>query len=106
MSSVSAVLELENTSCPLQHVAEIAQLEMKGHRKRLPALHGDAYFGTKLNSGPSDGPLRGEAVWQALGLISGALCSVPRDRVFGILALPGLPEMDIVPDANKSTVQT
>jgi hypothetical protein len=94
------------------HVAQIAHLEIAGHRKVLPQsehVWRDRFeefpSTTRFRSGYSIGPLRGTALWQAFRLMSYAKCSEPKDRVFGLLALPGLPNLGIVPDKSKSTVQ-
>lgn len=85
------------------HVARIAQIEMRGHKKNIPRM--DPQFQTHLNSGPHDGPVKGSPLWQAFCMIFNAESFDTRDRVYGILALPGLPILDIVPVYSKSVAQ-
>ncbi|KFY50076.1 hypothetical protein V496_09611 [Pseudogymnoascus sp. VKM F-4515 (FW-2607)] len=90
----------------INHVAEIAQLEIQGHRKILRSIMAPSNgYLNKLNSGPTAGPMRGSVIWQALRLISRAGCDDPRDKVLGIVALPGLPDLGITWDSTKSTVE-
>ncbi|KAF2742203.1 hypothetical protein M011DRAFT_413057 [Sporormia fimetaria CBS 119925] len=82
------------------HVATIAQLESLGHRKQLPdvntdllpihsrgPLHGDV--GIKFGS------LQGSALRLALRLCRESECYDARDRIYGMLAIPALPEFEI-----------
>jgi hypothetical protein len=92
------------------HVARIAQLEIEGHRKQLPPADGMP-FGTgipvtQVNSGPRSGPLRGQTLWQAFRVLHLVECFQPKDRVYGMLALPGLPDLGIKPDPKKQSTVT
>src|SRR3569833_113179 len=81
----------------VSHVARIAQLGISGHRRQLHPVNG-MQFMTLLNSGPTSGPLRGLSLWQVFRLLHYVRCFEPKDRVYGILALPRLPNLGIVPD--------
>jgi hypothetical protein len=60
---------------------------------------------THLNSGPTAGPQRGNVLCQVYKLIAYAKCSDPKDRVFGILKLPCLPNIGIEHDSKKPLVK-
>ncbi|CAK1367859.1 unnamed protein product [Cercospora beticola] len=80
------------------HVANIAQLGIGTQGRQIqPTLDPNAVMPliTHLRSGPSTGPQRGDVLWQVLKLIAYARCSFPEDRIFGILALPCLPDLAI-----------
>jgi hypothetical protein len=85
------------------HLAKIAQLEIHAHRKHIPQTSGMQPM-TQLNSGPTAGPERGDVLWQAFRLMTYAKCTNAKDRVFGLLALPCLPNLGIKHDSSKSTV--
>lgn len=101
-------IDIHNT---VLHIAKIAQLEIDWHRKYIPRIVGMADIGlshsvgTRLNSGPTAGPQRGNVLWQVYKLIAYAKCSDPKDRVFGILKLPCLPSLGIEHDSKKSLVK-
>jgi hypothetical protein len=85
----------------IPHVAGIAQLEIAGHRKILPEV--DATFlPIKSNQPPAHGPLKGSPFKQALMLASRADVFDPKDRVYGMLEIPSLPELGIDVDDDKS----
>ena len=88
---------IELPQASVSHVARIAQLGISGHRRQLPPVNG-MQFMTQLNSGPTSGPLRGLSLWQVFRLLHYVRCFEPKDRVYGILALPRLPNLGIVPD--------
>jgi hypothetical protein len=80
----------------LLHVATIAQLECRGHRKQIPSVH--VTLPLQMNSHPSApkfGPLMGSQVRLALRLIMESHAFDPRDRIYGMLAIPGIPKFDI-----------
>ncbi|CZT20895.1 uncharacterized protein RCC_06755 [Ramularia collo-cygni] len=90
------------------HIAKIAQLERETHRKFIqPPLDMDSLLQmtTHFHNSPTSGPQRGDVLWQAFKLISYAKCFDPKDRVFGILALPCLPDLRIEHDSKKSIVK-
>lgn len=78
----------------LLHVATIAQLECCGHRKQLPRVNG-VLLPVQSTPGPRFGPLPGSALRLALRLCMELHASDPRDRIYGMLAIPGLPNFDI-----------
>ncbi|KAM3414615.1 Heterokaryon incompatibility protein 6, OR allele [Cercospora zeina] len=97
--------EVHNT---IVHIAKIAQLEIDTHRRRIQPtfdMRSIAPLVTHLNSGPTAGPQRGDVLWQSFKLIAYAKCFDPKDRVFGILALPCLPYLGIDHDSKKSIVK-
>ncbi|CAM1504107.1 Fc.00g016980.m01.CDS01 [Cosmosporella sp. VM-42] len=87
------------------HVATIAQLESAGHRKPLPELPaGGLPLAVKFHSGRSThGPLRGDAVHMALRLIRDSHATKTIDRVYGMLAIPGLPSFQLEVSYEKDT---
>lgn len=85
---------------PLQHVSQIAQLEICGHRRRLPQVDKNA-LPIYTPAIVRDGPLHGSSLRQALLLSSRALCFKPHDRVYGMLSIPGLPRFEIEPNYSK-----
>ncbi|KAK7403767.1 hypothetical protein QQX98_010459 [Neonectria punicea] len=88
----------------LLHVAAIAQLECHGHRKPLPPLPEETQHWTLVDKHKDtrQGPLRGNAVQTALRLIRNAHTTKPIDRVYGVLAIPGLPRFEIEVSYQKS----
>ncbi|KAJ4364378.1 hypothetical protein N0V83_008971 [Neocucurbitaria cava] len=95
-------------SMTISHLASIAQLEIRGHKKVIPRTYDYFQRGTHLNSIPSDGPMKGSPLWQAFQLMAYSQCYNKQDRVFGILALPGLPDgpdLGIVTDVSKTAVE-
>ncbi|KAI9159071.1 Heterokaryon incompatibility protein [Paramyrothecium foliicola] len=101
-------IDIHNT---VLHIAKIAQLEIDTHRIYIPRIGGMADIdlshsvGTRLNSGPTSGPQRGNVLWQVYKIMSYAKCSDPKDRVFGILKLPCLPSLGIEHDSKKPLVK-
>ncbi|GIZ49341.1 hypothetical protein CKM354_001237300 [Cercospora kikuchii] len=90
------------------HIAKFAQLEIDTHRRRIqPTLDLNAVmpFTTHLRSGPKAGPQRGDVLWQVFRVISYARCTYPEDRVFGILALPCLPNLGTEHGSKEALVQ-
>lgn len=84
------------TERSLLHVTTIAQLECSGHRKQQPSV--DIPLPDQVNAGPQasrNGSLMGSTVRLALRLINESHCFEPRDRIYGMLAIPGIPEFDI-----------
>lgn len=82
------------------HVAQIAQLEIYGHRKRLPEID-TSWLPVSSTFGYGHGPLRGSAVRRALILASQAQCFHLHDCVYGLLSLPGIPDLGITVDYSK-----
>lgn len=88
----------------LLHVATIAQIECLGHRQELPPLPAGHFpLPITFQKGRTIfGPLRGNVFHTALRLIRDSHCKVGLDRVYGMLALPGLPDFAIEADYEKS----
>jgi hypothetical protein len=84
---------------PLQHVTQIAQLEISGHRKGLP--HIDRNRPIYVPAAMREGPLHGSPLRQALLLASRALCFKAHDRVYGMLSIPSLPRLEIKVDYSE-----
>ncbi|OBR14874.1 Heterokaryon incompatibility protein [Colletotrichum higginsianum IMI 349063] len=82
------------------HVAQIAQLEIHGHRKRLPPVD-TSWLPVYSNIGENDGLLHGSAFRRALLLASQAQCYHLHDSVYGLLSVPGLPDFGIAVDYTK-----
>ncbi|TQN73130.1 Heterokaryon incompatibility protein 6, OR allele [Colletotrichum shisoi] len=82
------------------HVAQIAQLEVHGHRKRLPPVD-TSWLPVYSNIGENDGLLHGSAFRRALLLASQAQCYHLHDSVYGLLSVPGLPDFGITVDYTK-----
>ncbi|EFQ35690.1 heterokaryon incompatibility protein [Colletotrichum graminicola] len=82
------------------HVAQIAQLEIHGHRKRLPPVD-TSWLPIYSNFGENDGILHGSAFLRALLLASGAQCYHLHDSVYGLLSIPGLPDLGLTVDYTK-----
>ncbi|KAH8660892.1 heterokaryon incompatibility protein-domain-containing protein [Tricladium varicosporioides] len=96
--------EMEEESA-ITHIASIAQIEIHGHRKILNRPDGQP-LPIHSTPGPTSGPLRGTSLKRVLELASYSRASNARDRVFGLLELPGLPHLKLpFPDYNKSTRQ-
>lgn len=93
----TANIELEYS---LQHVAQIAQLEISGHRKRLQHINSER-LPIYAPAAMRQGPLHGSPLRQALLLASRAHCSKAHDRVYGMLSIPGLPRLRINVDYSK-----
>ncbi|KAF2742735.1 HET-domain-containing protein [Sporormia fimetaria CBS 119925] len=85
---------------PLRHVSQIAQLEISGHRRRLPAVDRNE-LPIYTPAIVRDGPLYGSSLRQALLLSSRALCFKPHDRVYGMLSIPCLPVFEVEVNYSK-----
>lgn len=85
---------------PLQHVAQIAQLEIRGHRRNLPYVDKEdlPIYAPELIR---DGPLNGSSIRQVLLLAARALCFKAHDRVYGMLNIPDLPRFGLKADCSK-----
>lgn len=84
----------------LLHVAQIAQLEIMGHRPTIPEvpthllpLIARSYF--------ENGPLLGNAIRRAILLASQSACFRQHDRIYGMLSIPGLPDLGLKVDYSK-----
>ncbi len=100
--------ELEYRRQPLEHsllhVAQIAQLEIAGHRRiiaNLPAEQLPLVAPTLFENGP----LLGSPIRRAIALASQSLCKEPHDKVYGMLGIPGLPNLRLEVDYNKPLVE-
>jgi hypothetical protein len=91
----------------ISHVAQIAQLEVYTHRKMLPQIDKEL-LPIRSTFRDGYGPLRGLAIRRALRLAAESHCSNAHDRVYGMLSVPGLPDLGIQIDYSKkvSTVYT
>lgn len=85
----------------LFHVAQIAQLEIAGHRRALPRVPNEA-LPVIAPTVHEHGPLLGSALRRAVILASQSECSVPHDRIYGMLSIPGLPGLGVDIDYSKS----
>lgn len=90
--------ELAHRRQPLEHsllhVAQIAQLEINGHRRivyNLPADQLPLIAPTLFENGP----LLGSPIRRAIALASQSSCKEPHDKVYGLLGVPGLSNMRI-----------
>ncbi|KAK3386782.1 heterokaryon incompatibility protein-domain-containing protein [Podospora didyma] len=84
----------------LRHVAQIAQLEIMGHKRALPnvpsgllPIVAPTYF--------QHGPSLGNAIRRAIALASQSACTKPHDRIYGMLSIPGLPDLGVKVDYSK-----
>ncbi|KAK3906164.1 HET-domain-containing protein [Staphylotrichum tortipilum] len=84
----------------MEHVAQVAQLEVMGHRRRLGEVD-EGELAVVVQNGKEGGPLMGGGMRRAIVLAAGAECAVPHDRVYGMLNVPGLPEMGVKVDYGK-----
>lgn len=84
----------------IYHVAGIAQLEVAGHRKALPLVD-EFYLPVKSTPGLGHSPLRDSTLKQALMVASQANAFVSKDRAYGMLQIPGLPDLKINVDYKK-----
>ncbi|KZL77730.1 heterokaryon incompatibility protein [Colletotrichum tofieldiae] len=82
------------------HVAQIAQLEIYGHRRRLPPVD-SSWLPVYSNFGENDGLLHGSAFRRALLLASEAQCYHLHDSIYGLLSIPGLPDLELTVDYTK-----
>ncbi|KAE9376041.1 HET-domain-containing protein [Stipitochalara longipes BDJ] len=87
----------------LLHVAQIAQLEIAGHKKKLPLVPKDKLY-LVVPTFFENGPLLGSAIRRAIALASQSACSVPHDRIYGMLQILGLPDLGIQVDYSKRLV--
>ncbi|KAK4120351.1 HET-domain-containing protein [Parathielavia appendiculata] len=87
----------------LLHVAQIAQLEIAGHRSELPKLPPNIVpiLAPNLHE---HGPLLGSPIRRAITLTAQTMCSVQHDRIYGMLNIRGLPDLDIKVDYSKDIV--
>ncbi|KAI0413436.1 heterokaryon incompatibility protein-domain-containing protein [Xylaria grammica] len=85
----------------LVHVAQIAQLEIAGHRRELPHVD-ESYLPLLAPTLYEHGPLLGSVIRRAVTLALQSECSIGKDRVYGMLNVPGLPQMNIEVDYAKS----
>ncbi|KAL1799759.1 hypothetical protein ACET3X_000101 [Alternaria dauci] len=97
---------VDTKSHTASHVANIAQLEFLSHRKRLPWID-KSYFEFRSTPGIGGGEaIRGSTLDQALQLAMEADCFNPKDRVFGMLHIHGIPDScKRVLDYSKSPAQ-
>ncbi|KAH7118719.1 heterokaryon incompatibility protein-domain-containing protein [Dendryphion nanum] len=83
---------IDTRSHTASHVAGIAQLELLGHRKTLPEVD-KALFSFRSTPGIGGGEaLRGSTLDHALQLAMDADCFEPKDRIFGLLHVYGIPK--------------
>ncbi|KAL4892527.1 heterokaryon incompatibility protein-domain-containing protein [Aspergillus ambiguus] len=83
------------------HIATIAKLEIRAHRRLLPEI--DKRITLPLRSTPEPGAAFqvGSGLREALILASNAESQEPRDRVYGMLHIPSLPDLGIKVDYFK-----
>ena len=84
----------------LSHVAQIAQLEIMGHRRKIPKPDRGS-LPLIVPSEFEQGPLLGDALRRAIILASQSFCTNSHDRVYGMLSVPALPKLKIVVDYGK-----
>ncbi|KAI0535847.1 heterokaryon incompatibility protein-domain-containing protein [Xylaria digitata] len=85
----------------LIHVAQIAQLEIAGHRRELPHVD-QSHLPLLAPTLYEHGPLLGSVIRRAVTLALQSECSIGKDRIYGMLNIPGLPQMNIEVDYTKS----
>ncbi|KAL3423635.1 heterokaryon incompatibility protein [Phlyctema vagabunda] len=85
-------------------VAGIGQIETHSHRKKLPDVD-RTFLPFQFKNGLGHGPMRGSTLRQALMLASQADCYNTKDRVYGMLEIPGLPDLGITVDYDKKVGQ-
>jgi Heterokaryon incompatibility protein (HET) len=92
---------IERAEHSVEHVAIIAQVEIHRHRKRLPPIDKNL-LDFHSTPGPESipQPLRASAFKQALRLSWQAEVEKPRDRIYGMLELPGMLYHGMAPDYN------
>ncbi|KAK1752354.1 HET-domain-containing protein [Echria macrotheca] len=88
----------------LEHVAQIAQLEIMCHRRKIPEVP-DNQLPLIAATWFEYGPLLGSALRRAVALASQSECSNSHDRIYGLLSIPGLPDLDIKIDYSKHLAQ-
>ena len=84
----------------LLHVAQIAQLEIVGHRRTLASAPTEQ-LPLVVPTLFEDGPLLGGPMRRAVSLALQSGCSVPHDRIYGLLNIPGLPDLGIKVEYSK-----
>jgi hypothetical protein len=84
----------------LFHVASIAQLEIAGHRLEVPATPPEEVpiLAPTLYD---HGPLLGPPIRRAITLAAQSSCWRQHDRIYGMLSIPGLPDLGIKVDYSK-----
>ncbi|KAK4118215.1 HET-domain-containing protein [Parathielavia appendiculata] len=87
----------------LLHVAQIAQLEINGHRLELPKLPPDV-APILAPTMYEHGPLLGLPIRRAITLAAQSACWKQHDRIYGMLSIPGLPDLDIQVDYSRDVV--
>ncbi|KAK3366738.1 heterokaryon incompatibility protein [Lasiosphaeria ovina] len=84
----------------LGHVVQIAQLEIMGHRREIKHVD-DSRLPLIAPTWLEYGPLLGGSLRRAVALASQSECSVSHDRIYGMLNIPGLPDLGIKIDYSK-----
>jgi hypothetical protein len=84
----------------LLHVAQIAQLEIMGHKRKIPSVPNGA-LPLVAPTFFEHGPLLGNAIRRAVALASRSECSVSHDRIYGMLNIPALPDLGIKVNYSK-----
>ncbi|KAH7087516.1 heterokaryon incompatibility protein [Paraphoma chrysanthemicola] len=87
----------------LSHVAQIAQLEITGNRRKISKPDRES-LPLVAPSRFEQGPLLGNPLRRAIILASRSFCSKSDDRIYGMLSIPALPTLDIEVDKNKDLV--
>ncbi|KAL5366451.1 heterokaryon incompatibility protein-domain-containing protein [Aspergillus floccosus] len=87
------------------HIATIAKLEIRSHRKTLPEIDKRITLPFRSTPEPDQALQIGSGLREALILASNAEAQEPRDRVYGMLHIPSLPDLGIEVDYSKSLVQ-
>ncbi|KAK4109235.1 HET-domain-containing protein [Canariomyces notabilis] len=84
----------------LSHVAQIAQLEIMGHRRKIQHVD-DNRLPLIAPTWLEHGPLLGSALRRAVVLASRTDCSRSHDRIYGMLSIPAIPDLGIKVDYTK-----
>lgn len=84
--------KVDTKSHTASHVAGIAQLELLSHRKTLPWIDKTGFAFTSTPGIGGGEAIRGSTLDQALALAMQADCFNPKDRVFGMLHIHGIPD--------------
>ncbi|KAF9884824.1 hypothetical protein FE257_001240 [Aspergillus nanangensis] len=83
------------------HIANIAKLEIRAHRKRPRLAYRDMVLPLQSSPGPEEAFHTGSGLREALRLASNTDVTEPKDRVYGMLHIPSLPKLDITVDYSK-----
>ncbi|GES64995.1 heterokaryon incompatibility protein [Aspergillus terreus] len=87
------------------HIATIAKIEIRSHRRTLPEIDQRIILPFRSTPVPDQALQIGSGLREALILASNAEAQEPRDRVYGMLHIPSLPDLGIEVDYSRSLVR-